>query len=75
MRQAAIVSHGACWHDVIVAYEYCIPQYDVLLFTASITLIRIDRIMYFSLKYFYEGEGLGISRIVDECTQSQSLEI
>lgn len=46
MRQAAIVSHGACWHDAIVAYEYCIPQYDVLLFTASITLIRIDRIMY-----------------------------
>lgn len=40
------VSHAACWHDVIVAYECCIQQYDALLFAASIILIRIERIMY-----------------------------
>ena len=44
-------------------------QYDDLLFTASITLIRKDRIMHqHCRKYFYVrgGEGLGISRIVDD---------
>lgn len=46
MTQAAIVRHGACWHDVTVAYEHCILQYEVVLFTASVTLIKIDRIMY-----------------------------
>lgn len=77
-RQAVIISRGAWKHDVIVAHEGCSPQYGVLLFTASITLIRIDGIMYqHSPKYFYVRgrKGLGISRIVDECTPSQSSQI
>lgn len=27
--EAAFVSHGAYWHDVTVAFEFCIPQHHV----------------------------------------------
>lgn len=57
MRQPVIIGRGACERDVMVAYEYCSQRCDVLLFVASITLIKIGRIMYqHSLKYFYVRE-------------------